>query len=361
MVFDYQYGDFQKRDLVIENTSEDVCRFAAEETDISGLYVVPGLFDFHTHVGNRGILPYDPDTFCPGTGVTEVQDCGSYGTDQIDRFAEEIAKNSGVKIHVLLHVAREGQAEPSKLEDQRPESICEDRLQEACRRHKDLIRGFKIRLEQPMIDDGYASDTVFKTCDFAEKLGGNRYAVMVHLGSINDMDKLQEVLSILRPGDIVTHIYQPKVSGFTDAKSGIYESLRKAQERGVLLDTGFGSRQWSFETLRNAQAAGIVPDRISSDCNATNIILQPAVSMLYAGMVLHTAGMSWQEYFGKACIDNRSSLDANPYKAGDFFIFKLEPANGILTDATGEKAQISELIIPMMTYIRNQQVYEYGE
>lgn len=383
LVFDFEKGRFTRRDLLIgEGMAGRIAGrkpgreavLCKTEIDITDRYVVPGMFDFHTHVGHGGVLPYDPEHYCPASGVTGVLDGGSYGTDQIGRFAEECVRGSRLEIHALLHIAREGQSDPSRLEDQRPECINADLLKDTWEKYPDLIRGFKIRLEQPMISDKYAAETVFRTGSLAEKLGGSCF-LMLHLGQVTQAEKLQEILSLLRPGDVVTHIYQPKVAGFTEKGTPAYDALRKAQERGVLLDTGFGSRQWTFETLRNAERAGIVPDTISSDCNATNIILEPGVSMLYAAMVLNAAGMSWKDFFSRACVNNRNCLNLqnkgslaggrdrvsdrkDPYAAGDIMVFRFEETGFSLTDMTGETSRVSERIDPVMTFCKGHLVYD---
>lgn len=328
--------------------------------DVSGCSILPGLTDFHTHVGRGGgLLPYDPDQFCPETGVSEVQDGGTYGTDDFDRFAKETAAESKIRIHALLHVAREGQMHPEAFENQRPERIDEILLRDYCEKYSGLITGFKIRLESVMFEEHYAAAAVEKACGIASLLPGSR-RVMVHLGRISDMEQLRDVISVLRPGDIVTHIYQPGVSGFS-SPGGIYEELRRAQERGVLLDTGFGSRQWSYRTIENAQISGVIPDTVSSDCNQTNIILPVPVSIQYAAAVLRSAGMTEDDLIWRLCANAQRCLNGvkteELYDRGDLFVFRKADAALEMKDMTGAEKRLEQKILPVLTVVRGNIVY----
>lgn len=365
-VYHFRKRCFEAADVVVSahraqiTTPADAAESGFPSYDVSGCRILPGLADFHTHIGRGGgLLPYDPDMFCPATGVTEVQDGGTYGTDDFDQFARQTASDSQIRIHALLHVAREGQMHPEAFEDQRPEKIDESALKEYCGKYGSLICGFKIRLENVMFEEHYAAAAVEKACDIASHLPGSR-RVMVHLGHISDMEQLGSVISVLRPGDVITHIYQPGVAGFSKA-GGIYENLRRAQERGVLLDTGFGSRQWSYHTIENAQISGVVPDTVSSDCNQTNIVLPVPVSVQYAAAVLRSAGMTGEELIWRLCGNAQRFLNGTEpdhlYDRGDLFVFRETETDGEMKDVTGTARPLKQKVVPVLTVAGGEIVY----
>jgi dihydroorotase len=86
--------------------------------------------------------------------------------------------------------------------------------------------------------------------------------VMVHIGS--GPPALDEVLDLLRPGDIVTHC----ASGFARP---LGRAVHEAVSRGVLLDLGHGAGGFSFDVLCRQLDAGLRPYTISTDLHARSL------------------------------------------------------------------------------------------
>jgi dihydroorotase len=89
--------------------------------------------------------------------------------------------------------------------------------------------------------------------------------VMIHMG--DTFTPLPELLAILRPGDVVTHMYAP-VNGILDAAGRVLPAVRDARSRGVRFDIGHGlNEHWRWEVAERALGQGFAPDTISSDLN----------------------------------------------------------------------------------------------
>jgi dihydroorotase len=87
--------------------------------------------------------------------------------------------------------------------------------------------------------------------------------VMIHIG--DTASPLPRILDLLRPGDIVTHMYAP-TQGIFDDQGHVSAEVRAARRRGVLFDFGNGrTEHWNWAAAESALAQGFVPDTISSD------------------------------------------------------------------------------------------------
>jgi dihydroorotase len=85
---------------------------------------------------------------------------------------------------------------------------------------------------------------------------------MVHIGAAPPL--VDDVLDLLRPGDIVTHCASGIASPFGPA-------LRAAVDRGVLLDIGHGSGGFAFDILDRQLELGLRPTTVSTDLHARSL------------------------------------------------------------------------------------------
>src|SRR6185437_8184157 len=82
---------------------------AAETIDASGLVLVPGLVDLHTHL-YEGVSHYgiDPDANCLQRGVTTAVDAGSSGAQTFPGFRRYVIERAQTRVLAFLHVAVQG-------------------------------------------------------------------------------------------------------------------------------------------------------------------------------------------------------------------------------------------------------------
>jgi dihydroorotase len=82
------------------------------------------------------------------------------------------------------------------------------------------------------------------------------------------------LIEMLRPGDIVTHMYAPE-NGILDAAGRVLPQVSAARQRGVLFDFGNGlNEHWRWDVARRALDQGFAPDTISSDLNVPGRTIQ---------------------------------------------------------------------------------------
>ncbi|MGL4323431.1 MAG: amidohydrolase family protein, partial [Beijerinckiaceae bacterium] len=75
----------------------------------------------------------------------------------------------------------------------------------------------------------------------------------------------EEVLDMLRPGDVLTHAFRPFPNSPATAQGTIKPAVLAARKRGVIFDIGHGKGSFAFKTARAMLANGFQPDVISSD------------------------------------------------------------------------------------------------
>lgn len=242
----------------------------ADSRDVSGKIVTPGLIDLHTHVYWGGTsLGVAAELLARTGGVTTFIDAGSAGPGNFHGFRKHVIEPSPVRILPYLNVSFPGIFAFSKTV---MVGECSDmRLidaREAVRvalENKDLVLGIKVRVGKS------ASGTsgimpLDIALDVAEEAG---LPLMAHL----DMPPpaRHEVMSRLRPGDVLTHCFRPFPNAPVRADGKVREEILKARERGVIFDIGHGNGSFGFGTARGMLAAGFLPDVISSDVHITSI------------------------------------------------------------------------------------------
>jgi dihydroorotase len=236
---------------------------ALKVVDVSGLYVVPGLIDIHTHVytgtGERGSYAGDnsvyPDGFTFRVGVTTVADAGGAGWRNFEDFRQRVIERSKTRVLAFLNIVGHGMRGDNfeqNLEDMEAKPTVEMAL-----RHRDLIVGIKTA--------HYAGPEWAPVERAVEAGRAADIPVMVDFGSNRPERPLGELVTgKLRPGDIYTHVY----SGLRNEQVGsgrVNPTLWEARKRGVIFDVGHGGGSFSWRVAVPAVKEGFLPDSISTD------------------------------------------------------------------------------------------------
>jgi dihydroorotase len=233
---------------------------AGKETiDAKGLLVVPGLIDVHLHARDATLLP--PEIL--STGVTSMIDGGSRGADNIMPEIE-IAKAAPNRMRLLINISRLGNnpnPEPRRAEFLDNLDLADvPKAQAAIQQNRQWIVGMKARLSRN-IAAGHDLEVLRLAVQAAAPSG---IPIMIHIGDTNS--PLPEILKILRPGDIVTHLYVPPPHGIMDDAGKILPEVRAARRRGILFDFGNGRNEhWTWAVAQSALEQGFPPDTISTD------------------------------------------------------------------------------------------------
>jgi dihydroorotase len=236
----------------------------ARVIDAKGFYVTPGLVDLHTHCyfGATG-LGIEPDPIAARSGVTTWVDAGSFGHDQVEGFRRFIVLPSKARIfgYVYLYPS-------SRNPDVAPVDYVRRMMRstgEAAVKHRDIILGVKLQVGSNM--NGRYSLDFLKIA--RELCDGYKLPLMAHISFAPP--ETDEVMELMRAGDVVTHCYNGHTLGILDSNGKIKPSVVAARERGVLFDVGHGLGSFNFEAARKALAAGFVADTISTDIYNLNI------------------------------------------------------------------------------------------
>jgi len=265
---------------------------ADQVIDCTGYLVIPGLIDFHVHVfwgcGHYGM---EPDPHCIARGATTVVDAGSAGADNFEGFRKYVMDASTTRIFAFLHLSSQGLLTPDigELENIRYANVarCVDMIE----KHRDRLFGVKVRLTNKLIQPSAGVQPLFLAREAADAVG---LPLMVHPNNAW-CESIDEILTVMRTGDILTHCFHGGGCGVLDEKGCIRKSVRDAMERDVLFDVGHGQKSFKWEVVETALEQGLIPYTISSDLHRHNIdgpvydLATTISKFLYLGMSLDDA------------------------------------------------------------------------
>jgi len=136
----------------------------------------------------------------------------------------------------------------------------------ALERSREWIVGIKARLSRSVAGE-HDLEAVRRARQVADPL---KVPIMVHVG--DTVSPLPGILALLRPGDIVTHMYAPAPHGMLDDNGRVLPQVLQARRRGVLFDIGNGRiGHWTWDVAERAMQQGFLPDTISSDLSVAGL------------------------------------------------------------------------------------------
>lgn len=277
---------------------------ADEVMDVSGKLVVPGLIDDHVHARDAELPPSE----FLSTGVTTMVDAGSRGADNIDQLVG-IAQGAANRMRIMLNIGRLGNNPGGKGEFlEGVEQADVEKAKAAVAKHRQWIVGMKARLSRG-IAAGNDMVVLMRAIEVADFTG---LPLMLHIG--DTASPLPSILALLRPGDIITHMYAPTPNTILDAKGRVLPEVRAARKRGIRFDFSNGlNEHWSWDVAEKALVQGFPPDTIATDLTVAGrkeqVLDLPNVmsKMLLLGMPLKDV---------LACVTvnaSRAFKELNPY------------------------------------------------
>lgn len=250
------------RDGVIAAVDRDLSAAGAgRRLDAAGLLVTPGLFDLHAHVyWGATFWGIEADPVAATTGVTTWLDAGTAGAYGFPGFRRYAVEGSQARILSLLNVSAIGLVAPtyecSNLD------YCDLALAaRTVEANRDLILGIKVRVDA-LTTRGVGLEPLRLARQLADRVG---LPLMVHVGKTPP--GLEEIFTLLRPGDILTHCCTGQANRILAPDGRLLEFVRRAWEAGLVLDVAHGTGSFSYEVAEQLLAAGLLPDVISTDAH----------------------------------------------------------------------------------------------
>ncbi len=227
---------------------------AARVLDAEGKLVVPGLIDIHTH----GTIDPTSAALMLADGVTGWIEAGWQGAETVEQgiaALQDVPQKAGLLLNIGRKGVTIGTGETKDLDLADVEAA-----RAAIAANREYVVGVKARLSQSITSD-HDLEVLRRAIAATEPFG---IPVMIHMGATHS--PLGALLDLMRPGDIVTHIFAPPPHAIVDDAGMIIPEARAARERGVIFDWGHGTREHVVWDI--AQAAvdqGFLPDTLSSD------------------------------------------------------------------------------------------------
>ena len=308
--------------------------------DVKGRIVTPGLIDLHTHVYWGGTsLGIDAEEFCRTSGVTTAIDTGSAGPGNFAGFRKHVIERSEVRILAYLHVSFAGIFGFSKTimvgESKNIELLAPRDAAEVADANRDVIVGIKVRVGRHASGD-QGTAPLDMALQVADEVG---MPLMCHID--HPPPSYEEVLAMLRPGDVLTHAFRPFPNSPVTAQGKLKPALVEARKRGVLFDIGHGMGSFSFKTARAMLANGFYPDTISSDVHAL-CIDGPAFDQVTTMSKFLCLGMPLVEVIKESTVNAAMALKRpelgtlKPGSAGDATILDVNEGKFDYVDVLGE-------------------------
>ena len=339
--------DIAVKDQKIARVSKSINESSAKKTiDAKGLIVTPGLIDIHGHhfhgtVSDRYLsnsfsaLP--PDGFTFRAGVTTVADAGSPGWRNFRLYKEQVIDRSRTRVLAFINIVGDGMS--GVIPREQDKSDMDPKMTAMVANQFPEIIGVKIAHYR-----GHEWEPYKKAVEAGELAN---IPVMVDLGGADPALPLSTLLlEVLRPGDILTHMYGGDHSGHgpkegTLNESGeVYPHWFEAQKRGLIFDVGHGGGSFLYEMAVPATEQGFYPNTISTDLHTGSMnagmkdMLNVVSKMMNLGMSLQEAIMAstWKP----AQVIQREDLGHLSVGAeADLAIFKVHEGEFGFIDSSG--------------------------
>jgi dihydroorotase len=334
---------------------------ARRVVDIPGKTVTPGLIDLHTHVFD-GVAAngVHPDVAGVHAGVTTVVDAGSSGCATFSAFPRHILPKCETEVIPLLHICQTGLAT-------NPDIIAESSIDlestlRVAREHRGLIKGIKARMVSPALEIfGMEMPRLAKRA--ARESG---VPLMVHIGDTTkryDPNVIRELLPLLEPGDIVTHLFTANPGGVLDTNGKLVPEAKELAARGVWLDTAHGRMNFGFNVGRRVLDQGLTPHCISTDltipgrANTVHSMVEIMARFLGMGFTLEQVIAMSTANPARAIGEAGRLGSLQVGRQADISVLEVRDGRWVVYDTLRDSMKIDKTVVPVLT-VKRGRVFE---
>lgn len=326
----------------------------------SGCLVLPGLIDFHTHLGYQlSDFGLNPDLYTLPNGITAAVDAGSGGTANFEGMYQNVFSRAMITIRSFLNVAATGIITERYLENLDPSRFDEKKMALLFDRYKDVLLGFKVRVGRNTSGERNL-EPLKRTVELAERF---QCRVCLHATQLDA--GYDEIFRIMRKGDIVCHIFQgDNQNNILGGSDHIEDYVYEGREKGILFDCACGRVNYSNQIMKTAFAEGFWPDIVSTDIIGFSIY-GPKIHSLLSVMSQYLAmGMPLNDLVRAVTATPAHIMGLSnqigtlePGAKADIFITKLVENPMDITDKFGRTVHLNMTFVPLLTLKEGQLAY----
>jgi dihydroorotase len=220
-----------------------------------------------------------------------------------------------------------------------------------------MIAGIKARLSQDV-----AGKNDFEVLKRAQEVATPyKLPVMIHMGQT--VSPLPKLLELLKPGDVVTHMFAPPPNSIIDDSGHILPAVTAARHRGVWFDVGNGrTGHLRWDIVDKVLQEKFLPDTFSTDWTpqgrAAGVIDFPNVMSKFLN-----SGMTLDQVIARATVNaarifpvfhGRGTLNVGA--PADIAVLELREGNFEFVDNYENKRMGKQRLFPSVTVLGGMQV-----
>ena len=309
---------------------------AVEVVSAKDRIVTPGLIDIHLHCYDGVSECVNADFHCLSKGVTTVVDAGSAGYPAIDNFHRYIINTSATRIKALVNISPLGALAPGGVIDAL-KYVDADLAAKAVANNRPAVVGIKVRLGQE-IQGANDVEYLKRGLQAAESAG---VPLMAHIDG--PYSSLNDLLPLLRKGDVYSHFLHAHQHGTLDANGKILPVALEARKRGVLFDVAQGRSHVSFEVADKCLQQDFLPDTLSTDLTRVTAVARvfdlPTMVSKFMALGVHIdKALAMVTINAARVFDFGAPIGTlQPGSEADISIFELREGNFEFEDSEGRK------------------------
>ena len=337
--------------------------------DVEGKFITPGLIDIHTHVyyPGRGLEQPDPDIAGVRGGVTTVADAGTPGPSNFQEFRDFVSTQAQTSVYSFLSIFRD-RSHPSMTDES---ELDVKGVVRVAQQNPVLVKGVKA-LVYPGTVRAMGLKHVEAAKNAARQAGIRIY---LHIGDVGfkgqtptPLEVVRQAISMLEPGDILTHVFSPLTGAAMDREGRLLPELKEAQDRGVVLDPSCGEDSFGWERADGVMSQGVIPDTIGTDIQPGAGKRRPyARGLLEYSAFFMSLDFSLDDVIRMTTINPARALGIDDWagslavgRTADITVLEVAEGRWRLTDSTGASRIGSTALLPVLT-IKGGELIEPGE